>query len=123
MNVPDWQEIVLSLVSLAREQLSTARLFRQEAQVAQDIKDEFGVRPTDPELIPTLLKSAQEMRIAAGVTLELIEIENGKMVMLGIIPLRLDVWLNGHMFREWREYHEVYKDNQHLKEGLIVNPH
>lgn len=123
MNIPDWEESILNLVSLAREQLSLARLLRQKAQVVQDMKDAFGIRPADHALIPTLLTSAKDMRIAAGATLKMIEIENGKMVMRGVVPIRLDVWLNGHMFRVWPEYLETYEDDPHLREDLIVNSH
>lgn len=123
MNAPDWQENVLDLVSLAREQLSSARLLRQRVQEVQDMKDAFGIRPTDPELLPTLLSSAKEMRICAGATLKMIEIENGKMVMAGVDPVRLSAWLNGHMYRTWPEYWETYINDPHLKEDLVVNSH
>lgn len=123
MNAPDWQENVLDLVSLARDQLSLARLLRQKAQVFQEIRDTSGIHPMDPELLPTLLNSAWIMRCQAGATLKMIEIENGKMVMAGVDPVRLSAWLNGHMYRTWPEYWETYINDPHLKEDLVVNSH
>lgn len=123
MNTSDWQDVLLNLVSLAREQISLARLLRQKAQVVQDVTAVFGCRPSDPELLPTLLSSAKEMRLCAGATLKKIEVENGKMKMMDVVPIRLNVWLNGHMFRTWPEYLETYINDPHLREDLIVNSH
>ncbi|MCK5014674.1 MAG: hypothetical protein KAS66_12740 [Candidatus Omnitrophica bacterium] len=115
MTPLDWQESVLSLVSLAREQLSLARLLRQKTQIIRDMKAAFGVRPTDPEMLPTLLNSAQEMRLKAQITLKKIEIENGKMVTQGVDPIRLTRFLDGRFYQTWSEYREIYKDDQHLR--------
>ena len=117
MNIPDWQVMVLNLVSLAKEQLSLARLLKQRAQVIRDMKDVFGIRPSDPELIPTLLNAAWISRCQAGATLKKIEIENGKMVTQGIDPIRLTRYLDGRNYPTWQEYSDVYQSDLHLKEA------
>lgn len=117
MDVQGWENIVHNLISLAREQISLARLLKKKAQFHQDMRDLLGISPVDHDLIPTLLNYAWIMRLQARKTLQKIEIENGKMYVQGIVPVRLDVWLNGRMYKEWPEYHQTRMAHPDLMEG------
>lgn len=117
MTYSGWQKLIYDLISLAREQISLARLARQEAIFAEDMRDLMGIAPWDDEMIPTLHKSAKLMRCKARETLKLAEIENGKRFLRGEGTVLLKEWLDGRNFRKWLEYKKVYADSFHLEEA------
>ncbi len=104
-----------ALVGEAKFELVQSRVYRQEAQVHDDLDVLYGPSHLPHGMGDACRRLASQYRGKAKRSLKEVEILNSQLYLRGGVPKALNEKLDGSAFRTWTVYQAVYKASSLFK--------